>query len=77
MMRFKSEVWDTHSFYDGTSVSLRKLFYSKHIVITLIESDCDKYTRWIFSIEKTSIVMTVRYSSNRSIVFQWKSKGTK
>ena len=73
-MRLKSEVWDTHSFYDGTSVSLRKLFYSKHIVITLTESDCDKYTRSIFSIEKTSILMSIRYARGKSIGFQFKRK---
>lgn len=73
-MRLKAEVWVKHDFYDGTSVSLREIFNSKHIVVTLIESDFGKYTRSIFSKEKTSIVMTVRYSSNRSIGFQFKWK---
>ena len=71
-MRLKAEVWVKHDFYDGTSVSLRGIFNSKHIVVTLVESDCDKYTRSIFSKEKTSYVMAVKYSSNRSIGFQFK-----
>ena len=71
-MRLKAEVWVKHDFYDGTSVSLRGIFNSKHIVVTLIKSDCDKYTRSIFSKEKTSIVMTIRYSRNKSIGFQFK-----
>ena len=73
-MRLKAEVWVKHDFYDGTSVSLRGIFNSKHIVVTLIESDCEKYTRSIFSKEKTSYVMAVKYSSNRSIIFQFKWK---
>ena len=71
-MRLKAEVWVKHDFYDGTSVSLREVFNSKHIVVTLIESDCEKYTRSIFSKEKTSIVMTIRYSRNKSFGFQFK-----
>ena len=74
MMRFKAEVWNTHSFYDGTSVSFRELFYSKHIVITLIESDCDKYTRSIFEKGKTSFLMSIRYARDKSIGFQFKWK---
>ena len=35
-MRLKAEVWVKHDFYDGTSVSLREVFNSKHIVVTLI-----------------------------------------
>lgn len=71
-MILKAEVWVKHDFYDETSVSLREIFNSRHIVVTLIESDCDKYTRSIFSKEKTSIVMTIRYSRNKSIGFQFK-----
>ena len=54
-MRLKAEVWVKHDFYDETSVSLREIFNSKHIVVTLIKSDCDKYTRSIFQKRKRQL----------------------
>lgn len=73
-MKLKAEVWSTFSFKDGTSVSLREMVGTKHISITLIKSDYEKYTRSIFAKEKTSYVIAIRYARDKSIGFQFKWK---